>query len=1027
MAYNPQRFEQKWRDYWEQNQVSKVEIDSNKKKFYCLDMFPYPSGKGLHVGHPLGYITSDIISRYKKMCGYNVLHPMGYDAFGLPAEQFAIQTGVHPADSTEKNIERYTEQLKMLGLNYDWSRSIKTCDPEYYKWTQWIFSQMFEHYYDIAEDKAKPIQALAEHFNRQGTDSLNAYGAKEHSFSAAEWSAFSDLEKQDVLMNYRLAYRNIAYVNWCEELKTVLANDEVKDGLSERGGFPVIKKPMEQWSLRTSAYADRLLNGLKELEWSTALKIMQENWIGKSTGARIEFAIDQFDDKLEIYTTRPDTIFGASFMVMAPELELVGKISSPAQKRVVEDYIKYVGSRSERERMSEHNDMSGVFTGAYSIHPINGEKIPIYISEYVLKDYGTGAIMAVPDGDERDKRFASKFGLPIPQIQEEKEGKTVAVNSQFLDGLEKESAIEKMIEYLEKEGLGKAEVRYKLRDANFSRQRYWGEPFPIAYGDDGLIQLISTDELPVELPDTEDFLPSSDGHSPLAKVKSWVEYNGASRETDTMPGYAGSSWYYFRYMDPNNSESFASEEAKNYWGDVDLYIGGAEHAVGHLLYARMWCKFLYDIGHSPIDEPFRKLVNQGMIQGRSSFVYRANENFAEGFLRKLLQKNISSFESNVLIEGEDGHTFSADFACTLSKVVIELKSVVDLQRYFNKRKKSIEGAGYIFLPISIEEVFYNYHTPEVLLDKITGATKSQDILEYCCNTALFVSRDMVEEERLVSRLHVDISMVEHGDKLDMKAFGETRKDLNQVVFITNEKDEYICGHQIEKMSKSKFNVVNPDDVVAKYGTDCFRLYEMFLGPIEQSKPWDTQNIGGVSKFLNKFYALFYDQDDNLKDLSDDEPSKEELKVLHCLLKKLQEDLERLSMNTCVSAMMIAVNDLMAIKSNNKAIMEKMCLALAPFAPHLAEELWQFALGNSDTVMNASFPDFNPQYLVESTIEYPLCINGKKRAVAEFDRNTSREDLEKAALELESLHKWLENKNVVKVIVVPNRMINVVVK
>lgn len=1026
MAYHPDIFEEKWRKYWKENEIYKVTEDNSKPKFYCLDMFPYPSGKGLHVGHPLGYIASDIYSRYKRMCGYNVLHPMGFDAFGLPAEQYAIQTGVHPADSTEQNAQRYKEQLEKLGLSYDWSRMVKTCDPNYYKWTQWIFARLFEHYYDQSLNQARPISLLIEHLEQKGTHDLQAASSEDLNLSVEDWRGMSAKEKSEVLMNYRLAYRSRAYVNWCEELGTVLANDEVKDGVSERGGFPVIKKAMKQWSLRTTAYAERLLNGLDTLDWSDALKIMQRNWIGKSTGALIRFEIKGFDKTVDVYTTRPDTIFGVSFMVLAPEHDLVDIITENPQCKTVKDYVHYVQSRSERERMSEVGDMSGVFTGAFVQHPFTEESIPIYISEYVLKDYGTGAIMAVPDGDERDRRFAEKFELPIPKIKEERDGRDFIINSDFLNDLPVKKAIKRAIHELVDRGLGEAQTNYKLRDANYSRQRYWGEPFPIIYDEQEIPRLIPDNELPLELPNTDDFKPSAEGKSPLSKIDNWIKREQGVLETDTMPGFAGSSWYYFRYMDPDNKTELAAKNKMDYWGAVDLYIGGAEHAVGHLLYARMWCKFLYDIGVSPIDEPFTKLVNQGMIQGRSNFVYRANENFAEHYFGDLLKKNLSSYEKNVLIEGADGHTFSADFACRFSKVVIELRSISDLERYYDKHKKDVESAGYIFLPISIEEVFYNYHQPEVLMDKVRNAESSEPIMDYCCNTALFISKDEVHDRRHVSSFHVDVSMVSEKDELDMEAFAKSRLDLDYCRFYTNDNGQYICGHQVEKMSKSKFNVVNPDDVVAKYGTDTFRLYEMFLGPLDQAKPWDTQNIGGTSKFLRKFYHLFYSESGELI-LTDDEASKVELKILHTCIKKVREDIQRLSFNTCISAMMIAVNELKKLDCSKRSILEPLNRLIAPFAPHLAEELYHNALEGDNSVTLMSYPEHQDSYLVEDEIEYPLCINGKKRAEARFSKSLSKDDLAEQALQQDVLNKWLEGKTIVKTIVVPNRMINIVVK
>lgn len=1028
MSYDPSQFESKWRAFWKNEGIYHVEDISDKPKFYCLDMFPYPSGKGLHVGHPLGYIASDIVARYKRLKGFNVLHPMGFDAFGLPAEQYAIQTGIHPADSTSENLSRYKEQLDLLGLSYDWDRMVKTCDPSYYKWTQWIFIQLFEHYYDLDTDSAEAIDKLEKHFESHGSPGVHASHDDHPSFTAKEWLSFDAKKRSDILMCYRLAYYRRSFVNWCEALQTVLANDEVKDGLSERGGHPVVKKPMDQWSLRTSAYAQRLLDGLEQLDWPDSLKLMQINWIGKSEGARIPFKIKGHRGKIEVYTTRPDTLFGVSFMVLAPELDIVSEICAPECRDEINKYLNYVQSRSERDRMADMNNMTGVNIGAYAIHPVTEDEIPIFISEYVLKDYGTGAIMAVPDGDDRDRRFADTFDLPIKSIFQAKDtGEATLVHSEFLNGKTKEQAIPAMIAYLSEQGIGEREINFKLRDANFSRQRYWGEPIPIYFDQDNVPHALNAAELPLVLPDTQDFKPSADGQSPLAKIESWLSHDDGRMETDTMPGFAGSSWYYLRYMDPKNDKQIASSDSMNYWNSVDLYIGGAEHAVGHLLYSRMWCKFLYDIGLVPFQEPFQKLVNQGMIQGRSSLVYRANEKFAENHFREILKQNTDSFESQVLIRDQFGNTFSADFACRKTKIAIELKSQLDLERYYDRHRQDFESAGYKFVPISVEEVFYYYDQPELLFQRVSCQDNKSQALHLVPNTALFISEDRIQDESSVSALHVDVSIV-YNDILDRTTFEEQRLDIEYFRYILSESGEYRCGSQVEKMSKSKFNVVNPDEVVAKYGTDCFRLYEMFLGPLEQSKPWETQNIGGVSKFLRKFYHLYYN-DEGQMSVSDTSvsPSKASLKTLHTLINKIETDIDRLSLNTCISAFMIAVNELQAQSCHHRDILEPLCIVLAPFAPHLAEELWHHALGQTSSVHRASFPIFNASYLVVDEIEYPICINGKKKLLQTFSSQLDKVELEEAVLSLPQIAEWKGDKEIRKIIIVPKKMINLVIK
>lgn len=927
MDYDFRKIEKKWQQNWIENKTYKVDIDLSRPKFYVLDMFPYPSGAGLHVGHPLGYIASDIYSRYKRLNGFNVLHPMGYDAYGLPAEQYAIQTGQHPAVTTEQNIKRYREQLDKIGFSYDWDREVRTCEPEYYHWTQWAFKKMFEHYYDNDADKALPISQLVERFEKQGTVGLNAAQTKELSFSAQEWNNMSTNEQQEVLLNYRLAYLADTVVNWCPALGTVLANDEVKDGFSVRGGHPVEQKLMRQWLLRITAYSERLLKGLDTVDWTDSLKEIQRNWIGRSEGAEVLFPVKDSELKLNIFTTRPDTIFGVTFMVLAPESELVPLLTSAEQKQAVEDYLELVKKRTERERQAEVRKVTGVFTGSYAINPLSNEVIPIWISDYVLAGYGTGAIMAVPAHDSRDFAFARTFGLPIPQVvvlpgQEASDTSTwtdsfdskegTMINSGFLNGLSVAQAIEKIKKHIEDNGLGRVKVNYRLRDAIFSRQRYWGEPFPV-YFKDNMPYVLNEDELPLELPEIDKYLPTEKGEPPLARAKNWKTKEGYPLEVNTMPGFAGSSAYYLRYMDPRNRKALVSKEANEYWQDVDLYIGGTEHATGHLLYSRFWNKFLYDLGYVCKDEPFKKLVNQGMIQGRSNFVYRI--------------KGTNTFVS------------------------------------YNLKDK--------------------YDTMEI---------------------------------------HVDVNMVRN-DILDIQAFKAWNPEYANAEFIL-EDDKYVCGWAIEKMSKSMFNVVNPDTIVEEYGADTLRLYEMFLGPLEQSKPWDTNGIDGVHKFLRKVWKLFFDRDGKLI-VTDEKATADELKVLHRTIRKISEDIERFSFNTAVSAFMICVNDLTALKCNKREVLEPLTILLAPFAPHICEEIWH-ALGHNQTVCDAPWPQFNADYLVESTVVYPVSFNGKVRFKLEAPASLNPADVEKLVLKEEQTQKWTEGKEVKKVIVVPGKIINIVV-
>lgn len=922
MEYNFREIEQKWQKYWKENHTYHVTENPDKPKYYVLDMFPYPSGAGLHVGHPLGYIASDIYARFKRLKGFNVLHPMGYDAYGLPAEQYAIQTGQHPAITTEKNINRYREQLDKIGFCFDWDREIRTCEPEYYKWTQWAFIQMFNSYYDYNEQKALPINTLIETFETNGTEGLNVACSEELTFTADEWCAMSEEEQQKTLLNYRIAYLGDTMVNWCPQLGTVLANDEVSEGLSVRGGYPVEQKVMRQWCLRVSAYAQRLLDGLDTIDWTDSLKETQRNWIGRSEGAEMEFKVVNSDVTFTIFTTRADTIFGVTFMVLAPESEYVAQVTTPAQKAAVDAYLDQIKHRTERERMMDRS-VTGVFSGAYAVNPLNGKEIPIWISDYVLAGYGTGAIMAVPAHDSRDYAFAKHFDLPIiPLIEgcdvsqesfDAKEGIMInsCGNGLDLNGLTVKEAIAKTKAFIKEKGLGRVKVNYRLRDAIFSRQRYWGEPFPVYYKN-GLPYMLDESRLPLLLPGIDKFLPTEQGEPPLGRAKNWETEEHFPLELCTMPGFAGSSAYYLRYMDPHNDASLVSEEANTYWRNVDLYVGGTEHATGHLIYSRFWNKFLYDIGIVCEDEPFKKLVNQGMIQGRSNFVYRI----------------------------KDTNTF----------------------------------------------VSYN-----------------------------------LKDQYETTPIHVDVNIVSN-DVLDLEAFRNWRPDYKDAEFVL-EDGRYICGWAVEKMSKSMFNVVNPDDIVERYGADTLRLYEMFLGPIEQSKPWDTNGIDGVHRFLKKFWNLFYNGD-NLA-LTDGKPSKEELKSLHKLIKKVSGDIETFSYNTSVSAFMICINELTALKCRNRQILEPIVVLLAPFTPHLSEELWH-TLGHTTSVCDAQWPTYNEEYLKEDTVNYAVSFNGKVRFNLEFPADASREAIEEATLAHENSAKWLDGKSIKKVIVVPGKLINIVV-
>ncbi len=921
MEYDFRNIEQRWQKNWAESGAYKVSEDPSKPSFYVLDMFPYPSGAGLHVGHPLGYIASDIFSRYKRLQGFNVLHPMGFDSFGLPAEQYALETGQHPADTTEKNISTFKKQLDKIGFCYDWSREVRTSDPDYYKWTQWIFIQLFKSWYNPASNKAEPIETLIAHFETRGAAGI----ATEFEFSPDEWENFTEARKQEILMDHRLAYSSYGEVNWCEALGTVLANDEVVNGVSERGGFPVVRKKMRQWYMRITAYADRLLEGLEQVNFTESMKEMQRNWIGKSQGAEIDFSIRDSSLKVKVFTTRPETIFGADFLVLAPEHELVNNIVTSDRRKEIDEYLVYVKTRSERERMSDVKQVTGSFTGAFAIHPFTGREIPVYIAEYVLAGYGTGAIMAVPSGDQRDFLFARQMGITITNIigegfsgEEANPAKDIPLtNSAFLDGLLMKDAVDVVLNAIAEKKIGTRKINYRMRDAGFSRQRYWGEPFPVTW-ENGIAQTLPEDQLPLQLPHVESYGPGPEGEGPLANIQEWVEMpGGKKRETSTMPGYAGSSWYFLRFMDPSNKEQFCDPQRSSYWGQVDVYVGGTEHAVGHLLYSRMWTKFLYDRGWIGFDEPFKRLVNQGMIQGSSRFVHR-----------------------------------------------------------------------------------------------ISG-------------TAKYVSYDLLVDDKYngepVDRIHVDVNMVD-GVVLDKASFRNWKPELKDIEMIDGP-GGFICSVETEKMSKSKYNTVNPDDLVEKYGADTFRMYEMFLGPVEQSKPWDTKGIEGVHRFLKKLWRLFYSDGGAL--WTNEAPGKKELKALHKAIKKIRHDTENFAFNTAVSAFMVLVNELTDLGCHKKEILENVLILLAPYAPHVSEELWH-AIGNERSILNAAYPALNEDHLAEDTIHYPVSINGKLRTGLDVDAAATKDFIESEVLKNEIVLKWLEGKEPKKIIFVPGKMINVVV-
>ncbi|MBK6965591.1 MAG: leucine--tRNA ligase [Bacteroidales bacterium] len=1035
MDYNFSDIEKKWQKAWADNKTYKTEIDHSKPKFYVLDMFPYPSGAGLHVGHPLGYIASDIYARYKRLKGFNVLHPMGYDAYGLPAEQYAIQTGTHPAITTEKNIARYREQLDKIGFSYDWDREVRTSDPDYYKWTQWTFIQLFNSWYNNDTEKAEPIDSLILAFAENGNSGIHAASSEIPQFLASEWNEMSDNQQQDLLMNFRLAYLADTMVNWCPALGTVLANDEVSDGYSVRGGHPVERKTMKQWSLRITAYADRLLEGLNRIEWPESIKEIQRNWIGRSEGCSAQFAIKNFGQKLEIFTTRADTMFGVTFMVLAPEHPFVAEITTPECRDNVEAYLNWTKNRSERERMTEVKKVSGEFTGAYAINPLNGEEIPIWVADYVLMGYGTGAIMAVPGHDTRDFAFARHFGLPIIQVvsrkgetpvdpsewedsYDSKEG--VMINSGFITGLEVKEAISTTIRKVEEMGIGYGKVNYRLRDAIFSRQRYWGEPFPVFYKD-GLPYTLNENELPLELPEVDAYLPTENGEPPLARAKNWISKDGYPLETNTMPGFAGSSGYYLRYMDPRNDSEYFSKESNAYWQNVDLYMGGAEHATGHLIYARFWNKFLFDLGKTVKDEPFQKLINQGMIQGRSNFVYRVNyEKMAE----YLMWDKLRDRKTGVTFERDyrDG-TRKFDFYSKEAKLIIEIKRQKSLEKLADPYEEYCRERGLKLLLIPIRD----FLDMDEVMDRVNRTLKGEDVPAFVEKDALnaiplFVSKNFPGREFYSDPIHVDVNLV-HNDVLDTEAFRNWQPHLADSEFLL-ENEKYICGWEVEKMSKSKYNVQNPDDLIERYGADTLRLYEMFLGPLEQSKPWDTNGIEGVFRFMRKLWRLYHDFDNNFL-VNDNPPTPAELKVLHKTIRKIQEDTERFSFNTSVSTFMICVNELTELKCNNRSILGELAVLISPYAPHIAEELWSL-LGNQGSVTLAAFPEYNEAFTVENTFTYPVSFNGKMRFTLELPLGMPVPEIEKAALGAPESAKWLEGKTPKKVIVVPGKIVNVVV-
>ena len=1011
LLYDHKEIEKKWQKFWAENKTFKAHNHSEKPKFYALDMFPYPSGAGLHVGHPLGYIASDIVSRFKRHTGHNVLHPMGYDSFGLPAEQYAIQTGQHPAITTRDNIARYREQMDRIGFSFDWDREVKTSDPDYYKFTQEIFIQLFESWYDKDADRARPISELVTRFRESGTTTINAATEDDlRQFTAEEWNAMTEEEQQRILLDYRLTYLADTEVNWCPALGTVLANDEIVNGVSERGGHPVERKKMRQWMMRISAYAERLLNGLDGLDWSESIKEIQRNWIGKSVGAMVSFKLD--DHKIDVFTTRPDTIYGVTFMTLAPEHELVDQITTDAQREAVEAYKKATAARSERERMADVKTISGVFTGAFATHPLSGEQIPVWIGDYVLAGYGTGAVMAVPCGDERDHAFADYFagqeGMPPIKnifkdvdVSEEayasKENITIT-NSDFLNGMSYKEAMAAAIAKLEEIGAGKGKTNYRLRDAVFSRQRYWGEPFPVYYKD-GLPQMIDREHLPLELPEVDEYLPTEDGAPPLGRATTWswcttenkVVSNDDDRdcvyplELNTMPGWAGSSWYMFRYMDASNETEMFSKEAQEYWQNVDLYIGGSEHATGHLLYSRFWVKFLRDIEKITVDEPFKKLINQGMILGESAFVKGLKLEYIFDFSMPESRFNDLLKDQSIIREYTESGTLQTQFFIS---------------------------NNFEFLPDSI----YQQEIKEAILEALDEDPKvifNKENYELTHTSLKFGHY----------QIHSDVSLVNNSNELDVKAFQTWRADAKDKKFVFNDEGVFKVSREVEKMSKSKYNVVNPDDICDQYGADTLRLYEMFLGPLEQAKPWNTAGITGVYSFIKKLWKLYHNESGF--NVSDEKASPESMKTLHKTIKKVREDIENFSFNTSVSSFMIAVNELTAQKCNHREVLEPLAVLVSPYAPHIAEELWSL-LGHEESIAYAEFPVFEEKYLVESSKTYPISFNGKMKFTLDLPVDVSKDDLEKLVLENEKVQEQLEGKTIRKTIVVPGKIVNFVV-
>ncbi|MCD6200648.1 MAG: leucine--tRNA ligase [Bacteroidales bacterium] len=1039
MEYKFRETEKKWLDYWKKNKTFKTDTDPSKPKYYVLDMFPYPSGAGLHVGHPLGYIASDIYARYMRLKGFNVLHPMGFDAFGLPAEQYAIQTGTHPAITTAKNIQKYREQLGKLGFSFDWDREVITSDPAYYKWTQWTFLQLFKSWYNLETDKAEPIDRLIKIFEQKGNKKVRAASSPVDIFSPDEWNTFSERKKQAILMNYRLAYLSDTWVNWCPALGTVLANDEVKDGYSERGGYPVERKKMSQWFLRITAYAQRLLDGLETIDWSESIKEVQRNWIGRSEGAVVFFDIVNYPEHLEIFTTRPDTLFGATFMVLAPEHPFIEDITTEKHREEVEEYVKKAINRSERDRIADVKTVTGVFTGAYAINPVNGARIPIWVAEYVLAGYGTGAIMAVPAHDSRDFTFARHFNLPIVQVITREKGKQedpagwdssydskegYLINSGLINDLPVHEAIPAIIDFLKKKNRGYGKVNYRLRDAIFSRQRYWGEPFPIYYKE-GIPYPLDEDQLPLKLPEVDKYLPTETGDPPLARAQHWKSREGYPLETNTMPGFAGSSGYYLRYMDPHNDREYFSSKAVGYWRNVDLYIGGDEHATGHLIYSRFWNKFLFDLGLSVEEEPFHKLINQGKILGRSNFVYRVNlEKYAEYLLWQKIKE--SGEAEHVIHNYRDGNR-RFDFYHQKAKLIVEIKSQEKLEKLEHYYKDYIKDTGKRLILLPVHDIIY---LTDEIVEEINRAIHETapgkvffDNHKIREPKPIFVSHNIKDRELWSTPLHVDINLV-HNDVLDLKAFRQWRPEFQDAEFILEEDGKYICGWMIEKMSKSKHNVQTPDELVDKYGADVLRMYEMFLGPIEQSKPWDTNGIEGIARFVKKFWRLFHDEENRFV-ITDEQPEERELKILHRTIKKVRDDIERFSYHTAVSTLMVCTNELSTLRCRKRNILEPLTILISPLAPLIAEELWE-QLGHKPSISFAPLPDYDEKWLKENTFEYPVSFNGKMRFKLTLPLEISQEEVEKAVQEAPQSKKWIEGKTIRNIVFVPKRIINVVV-